>query len=56
MSIELLQFAIYQKDKVRYFNNKSTMMISKADHGKFVNQVVIMYFQLVKKLIKWEKC
>jgi hypothetical protein len=24
---------IYQKDKVQYFNNKSTMMISKANHG-----------------------
>jgi hypothetical protein len=28
---------IYQKDKLRYFNNKSAMMISKADHGEFVN-------------------
>jgi hypothetical protein len=32
------------------------MMISKEYHGKFVNWVVIMYFQLVKKLIKWGKC
>jgi hypothetical protein len=31
-------------------------MISKADHGKFVNWAAIMYFQLVKELIKWEKC
>jgi hypothetical protein len=28
---------IYQKDKVQYFSNKSTMMISRANHGKFVN-------------------
>jgi predicted nucleotidyltransferase len=47
---------IYQKDKVQYFSNKSTMMISKVDHGKFVNWIIIMYFQLVKELIKWEKC
>ncbi len=32
------------------------MMISKADHGKFLNWVTIMYSQLVKELIKWEKC
>jgi hypothetical protein len=31
-------------------------MISKANHGKFVNWVAIMYFQLVKNLIRWEKC
>jgi hypothetical protein len=31
-------------------------MISKIDHGEFVNWVIIMYSQLVKKLIKWEKC
>jgi hypothetical protein len=31
-------------------------MISKADHGKFLNWVTIMYSQLVKELIKWEKC
>ncbi len=47
---------IYQKDKVQYFSNKSTMMISRLDHGKFVNWVIIMYSQLVKELIKWEKC
>jgi DNA replicative helicase MCM subunit Mcm2 (Cdc46/Mcm family) len=28
---------IYQKDKVKYFNNKSAMMISRADHGKSIN-------------------
>jgi hypothetical protein len=28
---------IYQKDKVKYFSNKSTMMISRADHGESVN-------------------
>jgi hypothetical protein len=28
---------IYQKDKVQYFNNKSIMMISRANHGEFVN-------------------
>jgi hypothetical protein len=32
------------------------MMISKVDHGKFVNWAAIMYFQLVKEFIKWEKC
>jgi ribonuclease HI len=32
------------------------MMISKVDHGEFVNWVVITYSQLVKELIKWEKC
>jgi hypothetical protein len=32
------------------------MMISKIDHGEYVNWVVIMYFQLVKELIRWEKC
>jgi hypothetical protein len=47
---------IYQKDKVKYFNNKSTMMISRAYNGKFVNWVAIMYSQLVKVLIRWEKC
>jgi DNA replicative helicase MCM subunit Mcm2 (Cdc46/Mcm family) len=35
---------IYKKDKVQYFNNKSTMMISKVDHEEFMNWVVIMYF------------
>jgi hypothetical protein len=47
---------IYQKDKVQYFNNKSVTMISTTDHGEFVNWVVITYFQLVKELIKWDKC
>jgi hypothetical protein len=47
---------IYQKYKVQYFSNKFAMMISKADHGKFVNWAIIMYSQMVKKLIKWEKC
>ncbi len=47
---------IYQKDKLQYFSNKSTMMISKVDHGKFVNWVAIMYLQLVKELIRWKKC
>jgi hypothetical protein len=28
---------IYQKDKVQYFNNKSAMLISKADHWEYVN-------------------
>jgi hypothetical protein len=28
---------IYQKDKVKYFNNKSTMMIFIVDRGKSVN-------------------
>jgi hypothetical protein len=28
---------IYQKDKVQYFSNKSTMMISKVDHGESIN-------------------
>jgi hypothetical protein len=43
---------IYQKDKLQYFSNKSTMMISKVDHGKSINWVAIMYSQLVKKSIK----
>jgi len=41
---------------VHYFSNKFTMTISKADHGEFVNWTVIMFFQLVKELIRWEKC
>jgi hypothetical protein len=45
---------IYQKDKVQYFNNKSTVMISKVDHGKSINWVAIIYYQLVKE--KCEKC
>ncbi len=32
------------------------MMFSRADDGEFVNWVTIMYYQLVKELIKWEKC
>ncbi len=32
------------------------MMIYRVDHGKYVNWVAIMYFQLVKELIRWEKC
>ncbi len=47
---------IYQKDKVQYFNDKSTMMISKANHGKSINRATIIYFQLVVELMKWEKC
>ncbi len=47
---------IYQKDKVHYFNNKSTMMISKANNGKSVNWDAVMYFRLVKELIRWDKC
>jgi len=31
-------------------------MIFRIDHGEFVNWAVIMYFQLVKNLIIWEKC
>jgi hypothetical protein len=41
---------------VQYFSNKFAMMISKADHGKFVNWATIMYYQLVKEFIKWGKC
>jgi hypothetical protein len=47
---------IYQKDKVQYFSNKFAMMIYRVDHGEYVNWVAIMYFQLVKELIRWEKC
>jgi hypothetical protein len=47
---------IYQKYKVQCFSNKFTMMISRADHGKFVNWATIMYFQLVKELITMKKC
>jgi hypothetical protein len=32
------------------------MMTSKIDHGELVNWATIMYFQLVKELIRWEKC
>ncbi len=34
---------IYQKDKVQYFNNKFAMMTSRANHGKSINWVAIMY-------------
>ncbi len=47
---------IYQMDKVQYFSNKSAMMIFRAYHGQFINQAVIMYFQLVKEFIGWDKC
>jgi hypothetical protein len=47
---------IYQKDKVQYLSNKYAMMISKANHGESVNWAAIMYFQLVKELIRWGKC
>ncbi len=32
------------------------MLISKTNRGKSVNWVIIMYSQLVKELIRWEKC
>jgi hypothetical protein len=32
------------------------MMICRGNHGKSTNWVTIMYYQLVKELIKWEKC
>jgi hypothetical protein len=32
------------------------MMISKVDHGEFMNLAIIMYFQLVKELKIWDKC
>jgi hypothetical protein len=47
---------IYQKDKVQYFNNEFAVMIFRAYHVEFFNWVTIMYFQLVKELIKWDKC
>ncbi len=31
-------------------------MIFRTDHGVFVNWATIMYSQLVKELIRWEKC
>jgi len=31
-------------------------MISRIDHENFVNWVAIMYFQIVKELIRWLKC
>jgi hypothetical protein len=45
-----------RKIRCNIFSNKSAMMISKANHGEFVNWVAIMYFQFVKKLIRWGKC
>jgi hypothetical protein len=47
---------IYHKDKVQYFSNKSTMMISISNHIDLVNWAKIMYSQLVEDLIRWEKC
>jgi hypothetical protein len=32
------------------------MMISKVDRGESINWAIIMYYQLVKELIRWEKC
>jgi hypothetical protein len=46
---------IYQQYNVQYFNNKLTMMVFKIGHGKSISWVAIMYFQLVKELIKWGK-
>jgi hypothetical protein len=43
---------IYQKYKLQYFCYKSTMMISKANHGESVNWATIMYSPLVKELIR----
>jgi hypothetical protein len=31
-------------------------MISKANNGKSVNWDAVMYFRLVKELIRWDKC
>ncbi len=45
-----------KEDEIRVFSNKFAMMISKENHGEYVNWATIMYSQLVKKLIKWEKC
>jgi hypothetical protein len=47
---------IYHKDKVQHFSNKLVVMISRADHGESINWATIMYSQLVKALIRWEKC
>ncbi len=47
---------IYQKDKVQYFSNKFAIMISRANHGKSINWAIIMFSQLVKEMVKWEKC
>ncbi len=57
MLIDLLPFCqlfTIRIIKVQYFNNKFAM-ISKVDHGKFVNWVIIMYSQLVKELSRWNK-
>jgi hypothetical protein len=54
--IIVIMHIIYWKDKVQYFSNKCAMMIFKADHGECVNWATIMYFQLVKELIRWDKC
>ncbi len=32
------------------------MMIFRVDHEKSINWVVIMYYQLIKELIRWDKC
>ncbi len=32
------------------------MLISRADHGEFINWAAIIYFQLIKELIEWDKC
>ncbi len=32
------------------------MMIFRVDHGEFLNWAAIMYSQLVKELIRWDKC
>ncbi len=53
--IVVILHIINQKDKVQCFSNKFVMMISRADHGESINWAVIMYFQLVKEFIKWEK-
>jgi len=39
-----------------YFSNKFAMMISIVNHGESINWAAIMYSQLVKELIRWEKC
>ncbi len=40
--IVIILLIIYQKDKVKYCSNKSTMIIFSAIHGEYVNWVVIM--------------
>jgi hypothetical protein len=32
------------------------MMVYKKNHGESINWAAIMYSQLVKELIRWEKC